>query len=239
MQQKRIVWWNNALSKFQNKTAYFFKDLYLLEQALTHSSYAHESGLSSCNERLEFLGDSVLELCVSQFLYESYPSSDEGNLTRLRSNLVCKSALSKWALELGIPELLRLGKGLARIRNKDPESRVIRSLSADSLEAFLGALFLDGGYPAAFPLIKTHISGSYKIPDSEVFIDPKSRLQSLTQEKGWGKPSYRLVNVSGEDHMPYFEILVKVGDNIIGTGKGPSRKSAEFRAASEGLKHLL
>lgn len=238
LHQEKKIWWDKALSEFQNRTGYSFTDLFLLEQALTHSSYAHESGLSYCNERLEFLGDAVLELCVSQILYESYPSSDEGDLTRFRSNLVCKSALAEWATELGLPELIRLGKGLARMRNKDPDSRVIRSLSADSLEAVLGALFIDGGYSAVFPLIRRYMTGSLQVNQFEVLVDPKSRLQLLSQEKGLGQPSYTLINVRGQDHMPIFEIQVQVGHNVIGTGKGPSRKSAEFKAASEGIKQL-
>lgn len=238
MNQEKRAWWDEALSSFQTKLGYTFRNIDLLEEALTHSSYAHESGLSYCNERLEFLGDAVLELCVSQVLFLNDPSSDEGRLTRTRSNLVCRSALSEWASTIELPQLIRLGKGLARSRNKDPFSHVMGSLSADAMEAVLGAIFVDGGYPAALPVIENYVKINSAQEGREVFIDPKSRLQSLAQEMKLGQPAYLLSNVSGEDHMPNFEVFVRVGSDIIGRGTGPSRKAAEFEAASDGLKYL-
>jgi len=236
--QEGKVWWASILLKFQGRIDYSFKDVHLLEEALTHSSYAYESGLPYCNERMEFLGDAVLEICVSKILYLGHLSYNEGQLTRARANVVCKSAMADWAIELGIPELIRLGKGLSRNRNIDPESSTMKSLCADCMEAVLGAAFLDGGYSSAFHIVDCHINSIADTLDSGAKFDPKSRLQTITQNLGLGQPSYVLKGVDGEDHMPLFEVIVKVGDDVIGKGFGPSRKAAEFQAASKGIRHF-
>ena len=238
MTRDQTNWWQKALSEFQNIIEYRFKNIHLLEEALTHSSYAHESGLPYCNERMEFLGDAVLEICVSKIIYENYPSYDEGRLTRTRASLVCKSAVADWATDLYISDLIRLGKGLSKERNKNPASNTVKSLCADCMEAILGAVFLDGGYSCVFPIIKSYIGSLEGILDRGILVDPKSKLQVITQNMGLGQPSYVLEKMNGEDHLPSFEVVVRVGSNIIGKGFGPSRKAAEFQAALVGIKHL-
>ncbi|MBL3538601.1 ribonuclease III [Aminivibrio sp.] len=220
------VWFSAELEKLQDRIGYHFSDVGKLENALVHSSYAYEKGKLEHNERMEYLGDAVLELGVSRFLYDSFPSFDEGRLTRSRAALVCGKSLAEWGRELGLSELLRTGKGL--------ETEQVRhgSLCSDAVEALVGAVFLDGGYSRAMDLVVRYIAfhlSRHPIDGDET--DPKSALQMLAHEKGMPSPVYEVLSVSGSAHSPIFSVRVLIGSKESGAGDGESRKAAEFAAA--------
>lgn len=225
-------WFAGELLKLQERVGYFFTDPFLLEKALTHSSYAYEQGISLSNERLEFLGDAVLQLSVSQSLFVEFPDWDEGMLSRRRASLVCGSALLAWGRTMGICALLKKGKGMSR----NDESA---SSCADAAEALIGAIFLDGGYEGVFRTVSAYLSfQNSRIVFSEEEDDPKSRLQRASQEHGLGLPVYETVSVEGPSHAPLFTVRILLSGETAGEGKGQSRKSAEFAAAEMGLKFL-
>lgn len=220
-------------SFFEEKLGYFFSDRRIIEEALTHASYAKELGLSSFNERLEYLGDAVLELCVSQILYAAYPDASEGELTKARASTVCESTLAKWALSVDLSPLLRISKGLERQNGrKNP------SVLADALEAVFGAIFLDGGYGAAFSAVRRFFDAAGPASDEER-KDAKSLLQERLQAMGDKPPLYRLVGRSGPDHATFFKVEAGLSNGtVLAVGKGTSIKSAEFDAAEKALHKL-
>lgn len=218
---------------FEESLGYFFRDRNLLKEALTHASFANESGLSSFNERLEYLGDAVLELCVSEILYASFPEYDEGELTKARTSIVRESALAEWACSTNLPSLLRLGKGLER-----QAGRRNSSVLSDALEAVYGAIFLDGGYDAAFQTILRFVKSREGAVDGCTEKNAKSRLQEFFQSRGEKPPHYRLISQIGPDHKTSFEVEVLAGDETLATGRGASIKSAEFRAAESALRKI-
>lgn len=228
-----------APQSFETLLGYAFADSEILEEALTHASYAHESGLSRYNERLEYLGDAVLELCVSEMFYRTHRDSGEGTLTKLRARIVCESALASWAETLGLPRLLRLGKGLAHQNGrKNP------SVLADAMEAVIGAVFLDGGYANAHTVV---VSLAERYPPQHETPpaangetkDAKTRLQEEIQAAGGAPPRYRLIDRTGPDHAAVFEAEVSLPDGtVLATGKGGSIKNAEFAAAAQALRTL-
>ena len=228
------TWFANELFKLQNRIDYFFSDPLILETALVHSSFAHEKGKNEHNERLEFLGDAVLELGVSRFLFSVFPQFDEGRLTRARSAIVCAASLSEWADHLGLCDILRIGHGIGR-------GEVRRtSLCSDAAEALFGAVFADGGFTASTWLIEKYLDFHFSLhPVEGQENDPKSRLQILAQERNLGIPVYEVVSVSGPSHAPRFLVKVTIGGNVAGTGEGNSRKSAEFTAAGWAYSMLL
>jgi ribonuclease-3 len=218
---------------FEECLGYSFKRQDLLDEALTHSSYANETGAAPCNERLEYLGDAVLELCVSEILFKEHPGYSEGELTMARTSVVSEPPLASLALEMGVPPLLRIGKGLER-----QGGRGNPSILADAMEAALGAVFLDGGYEAAHKVVRGLMAASGgNTRDNR--DNSKSRLQERVQAELELLPVYRTIGRSGPDHAASFEVEVSLpGGKILATGKGPSIKAAGFAAAESALAAL-
>ena len=221
------------LCNFETYIHYHFKDKHLLLEALSHSSYANEKHKTrNSNERLEFLGDSVLSIVVSEFLFHKYPDLPEGELTKLRASMVCEKALHVFAREIHLGEFLLLGKG-----EEHTGGRSRSSILADAFEAVIAAIFLDGGMDAA----KRHIMRF--IPKNPVaerqqpagFHDYKTRLQEVVQKNPEEKVEYLLVSECGPDHDKAFEVIVCLNSNVIGKGVGHSKKAAEQLAAKEAL----
>ena len=219
-------WYNGKLEKLQESIGYFFDDPTLLRMALLHSSFTHEHGGNDHNERLEFLGDSVLQLSASHLLFISEKQLDEGALSRRRAALVCGNSLRRWAEFIDIPTLLRTGKGMSG-------GTVRSSIYEDAAEALFGAVFLDGGYTAADAVILRYLDFLLFISPPEP-ADPKTELQILAQERGIGIPSYEILSVTGPSHQPLFHVRVLLGGSPAGEGRGTSKKAAEFNAAREG-----
>ncbi|HCL79422.1 MAG TPA: ribonuclease III [Synergistaceae bacterium] len=229
---ERERWFSDGRNQLQRRLEYTFRDEALLLTALTHSSYAYESGARADNERLEFLGDAVLELAASHILYLRHDTAEEGELSRLRALLVCEEALLSWARAIGLCPLIRTGRGLS------PEESD-GALCADGAEALIGAIFLDGGYDGALSVLRRYVQFQMdRMPEHEGY-DPKSALQALVQQRGLGLPVYEVSNVLGPDHAPTFEVRVTVGDIVAGKGNGPSKKSAEFQAAKDAISRLV
>ena len=206
-----------------------FHDVNLLEQAFTHSSYVneHRNMNISDNERLEFLGDAVLEIQVSDYLYHHYPNLPEGRLTRLRSAIVREESLSKFAKECHFDHYILLGKG--------EENSGGRALLCDLFEAFLGALYLDQGYDVALRFIQTVVFPKIEAGVFTREMDHKTRLQEVLQKGGDVSIDYRLVNEEGPAHERIFTIDVYADDELIGSGQGKSKKLAEQDAAEKAL----
>ena len=204
-----------------------FHDVNLLEQAFTHSSYVneHRNMNISDNERLEFLGDAVLEIQVSDYLYHHYPNLPEGRLTRLRSAIVREESLSKFAKECHFDHYIMLGKGEENSGGRDRAA-----LLCDLFEAFLGALYLDQGYDVALRFIQKIEAGVFTRE-----MDHKTRLQEVLQKSGDVTIDYRLVNEEGPAHERIFTIDVYADDRLIGSGQGKSKKLAEQDAAEKAL----
>ncbi len=231
-----------SLDALQERIGHRFGNVSYLERAITHSSYSNETGARNhhllCNERLEFLGDSVLSLVVSNYLYTHFSEYPEGTLTRIRSAVVCEAALASFAEKIGLGEFLLLGRGEAQ--NGGAEKPAIL---ADAFEALLAAIYLDAGAEdgmqavASFllPLVKSAIDALPEMGD--VRIDSKSRLQEFIQQDREQKEvlEYRLVGESGPDHNKTFTVDLYLGANCIGSGKGHSKKAAEQAAAKAAL----
>ncbi len=227
--------WHKALTLFQEvELEYVFGNSQLLEEALTHSSFAHESGLSSYNERLEFLGDAVLELIISEKLFLDLQDQPEGVLTQRRASLVCTSSLARAGRALGLHELIRLGKGLS-----NQGGRTNNSICADALEAVFGAVFRDGGLDRARQVILKvmDLQETTETLENRKFQDPKTKLQQRVQAHKGEIPSYQIVAEEGPSHSPTFVIEVWAGGERLGVGTGPSRKKAERNAAENALSH--
>lgn len=222
--------------KFAEKMNVDFKDLTLLKRACTHRSYLNENrgaGLEH-NERLEFLGDAVLELVVTSFLYKKYPEKNEGDLTSYRSALVNTHSLSKVALHLGVDEYLLLSKG----ESKDT-GRARSIIHADSIEAIIGAVYLDKGYDAAANFISEQlleIIDIDEIVEKKLWLDAKSRFQEKAQELTGLTPSYKTMKETGPDHNKSFTLGVFIGDVQVALGTGLSKQEAEQKAAEKALE---
>ncbi len=222
------------LSTIQLRLSHTFKDEDLLKRALTHRSYANENKNTSHNERLEFLGDAVLGLVVSEHLMKICPDSAEGDLSRLRAAVVSEPALASVAREIGLGEFLLLGKGEDQSggRNKD-------SLLADSLEALIAAVYLDAGKDAAEAfVIRIFDAVITKTCSIGTSLDYKTSLQEICQERLKQLPEYRVVSETGPDHQKEFEIEVWINGQLSGRGIGKSKKEAEQGAAKEALAML-
>ena len=213
------------------RIGYTFKDPKLLENALTHSSYANESnrGLKS-NERLEFLGDSVLGFVTAGYLF-THGTGEEGELPRLRASLVCEKALSAYARSIRLGEALLLGRGELRGGGGDRPS-----ILADAFEAVIAALYLDGGLQAAETFILPFIKEELTHQRRPQFKDYKTSLQEIVQQNPEEHLEYVLTGESGPDHNKQFTVEVHLNSNVIGTGRGRSKKEAEQQAAREALK---
>jgi len=207
-----------AAEEIQKMINYIFRKKDLLREALTHSSYANESGLPYHNERMEFLGDAVLELTVSDLLYDRYKELDEGQLTRIRSQIVCEKKLYEWALAVGLHRAVRLGRSLIK---KGPTP----AIAADTAESLFGAVFLDGGYSAALSLAKAYLEfhRDELSPDRQ---DTKTLLQETLQAMGRGVPYYRTVERTGPDHSLKFKVEVTIGDELLAEAWGNTIKEA-------------
>ena len=220
------------LEEFQGKIRYYFNDKELLIEALSHSSYANEKrkGRNS-NERLEFLGDSVLSIVVSQYLFEHFTHLPEGELTKIRASLVCEKSLYEFAKQIDLGEHILLGKGE---ENTGGRERV--SILADAFEAVIAAVFLDGGLESAKRHILKFIPKDIDDRKPVSFSDHKTILQEIIQKNPEEKVEYKLVGQSGPDHNKAFKVQVRLNSNVIGTGIGRSKKEAEQMAAKEALE---
>lgn len=237
MNKEQLEWWEGQLDILQTKLGYFFKDIKYLKEALTHSSFTNESGLPYSNERLEFLGDAVLELHISDNLFRNFPEMDEGDLTRMRSQMVCNQSLLPWAGYLGIPGILRLGRGLAKKRDSEVLSS-FESIFADASEAVFGAVFHEGGFSSSERVAEAYIEFCINRSNGPMarISDPKSLLQIKAQKLGLGHPVYNIISTRGSSHEPLFRVQVFIGNITLSSGEGTSRKEAEFQAARNGLE---
>jgi len=221
-------------SKLEKELNISFQNKDLLIQAFCHRSYLneHPNFEPGHNERLEFLGDAVLELVISQYLFAKYPKKDEGLLTSWRAALVNSKMLSLIAQELGFDRFLLLSKGERRETNKARQD-----ISADAFEAFIGALYLDQGYKVCKDFLEKHLV--IKLPDileNEEFIDAKSRFQEIAQEKEKTTPHYEIVREWGPDHAKHFVSGVYLEDELVAQGDGVSKQEAEESAAKAGIE---
>ena len=219
-----------SIRAFEEKIGYEFKDKTYIQTALTHSSFANEHKEFNYNERLEFLGDSVLGLVVSDYLFRARNDLPEGKLTRLRANVVCEESLSAVARKINLGDHLFLGKGEKASGGSDRDS-----ILADATEAVIAAIYLDGGFDQAKDFILSNLRDTIaKNIDGNIFRDYKTILQEILQGNN-GKISYKLVGESGPDHNKEFEMQVKCGQETIGIGKGKNKKEAEKEAARDAL----
>jgi len=220
------------MDSLENNLKYKFNDISLLKNALTHSSYANEiKDKHSSNERLEFLGDSVLSIIVSEHIYEKFPTMPEGELTRLRSSLVCEKALCGFSRELGIGDYLLLGKGEDKGGGRERDS-----ILADAFEAVLAAIYLDGGMEPAKKHVMRFVLRELKYHSAEDSNkDYKTELQEIIQKNPEEAVTYFTIDEQGPDHDKVFTVEVRLNSNVIGVGKGKSKKGAEQMAAKQAL----
>ena len=220
------------MSDFAQILGYKFHNPELLRNALTHSSYANEVHLKyGSNERLEFLGDSVLSIIVSEYLYNNYKNMPEGELTKLRASLVCEKTLCIFSKQMNMGDYLFLGKGEA---NNHGNERA--SILADAFEAVLAAIFIDGGMAAAKKHVLKYIIPELENREYELFKDYKTSLQEVIQRNPEERLTYVLIDESGPDHDKRFTVEVHLNSNVIGTGVGRSKKQAEQEAAKQALQ---
>ena len=220
------------MHEIEEKLGYEFKDARYVKTALTHSSYANEHRCQS-NERLEFLGDSVLGMVVAAHLYRLFPDMPEGKMTRLRAELVCEQSLWSVASRLGFGERLRLGKG-----EELSGGRERHSILADCVEALIAAMYLDGGFEVAESFIEKHILCALDEISRSSGSDYKTELQELVQQKPNQLLSYEMVGESGPDHMKSFSFEVRLNGERLGCGEGRTKKEAEQNAARCALEAL-
>ena len=222
------------LLELEKKAGYQFHDRRLLERAMTHKSYINEAHMEKyeSNERLEFLGDAVLELVTSEFLFQDEAKFPEGELTRMRASIVCAPALAFCASQRDLGGYLRLGKGEEATggRNRD-------SLTSDALEALIGAIYMDGGFTNAKEFIHKVVLSD--LENKKLFFDSKTILQEVVQARFRDqRVTYRLMEEEGPDHDKSFRTAVCIGDEIYGTGTGHTKKRAEQEAAYHALLEL-
>ncbi len=221
------------IGALEKKIGYAFKNASYIELALTHSSYSNEvKNGAGCNERLEFLGDSVLSFISSRYLYESFPQLPEGEMSRIRASAVCEDTLCRFAKAIGLGDYLRLGRG-----EEGQNGRSRPSILADAFEALLAAIYLDGGIEPVksflLPIISPEIDG---IVSTGADLDYKTVLQQFIQQERGAILEYVTVGESGPAHDKTFCVEVRLNGNVIGYGKGPSKRKAEQSSAKEALK---
>lgn len=227
---------NENFTELEEKLGYTFKKDALLKRALTHSSYTNEmkakGGSSQCNERLEFLGDSVLSLIVSEFIFRDHPNLPEGELSRIRAGTVCERALGVYAKEISLGEYLYIGKGEEQT---DGRNRV--SVLSDAFEAVLAAIYLDGGIEPVksflMPFITAEIEEIFKSGHTEDF---KTMLQQIVQQDKGERLEYILVSENGPPHRRVFSVEARLNSNVIGRGEGKSKRDAEQVAAKQAVE---
>lgn len=224
---------NKNLKELEEKAGYRFRDSDLLRHAMTHSSYVNEKRLKKvdCNERLEFLGDAVLELVSSEYLFFENASMPEGELTKLRASMVCEKALAFCARDLNLGDYLLLGKGEDATGGRKRDS-----VTSDALEALIGAIYLDGGFANAKEFILKHVLND--LEGKRLFYDSKTILQELVQAEQEEHVSYRLLGEEGPDHNKCFKVEVMVGGSCFGRGAGRTKKAAEQEAAYQAILRL-
>lgn len=224
-----------TFTELQKTIAITFTDQALLKQAFVHRSYLNESSWTKeSNERLEFLGDAILSFLTSHFLYRTYPNYPEGTLTNVRSSLVKTKSLAGVADSLHLGDLLLLSKG-----EEDSGGRQNMSLLADTFEALLGAVYLDQGIAAAKKLLEQFLfPNAADIVQNKSYIDYKSLLQEIIQERSKISPTYRVSKSEGPDHAKTFWVDARLGDNVLGSGMGKSKQEAEQAAATNALEKM-
>ena len=221
-------------SSLEDKIKVKFKDKKILEEAFTHRSYLNENTgwEGNHNERLEFLGDAVLELAVTEYLYMNFPDKAEGDLTSYRAALVNANMLSEIAQDLGLNDYLLLSRGEAK-----DLGRARQYILANTIEALIGAVYLDRGYNFAEKFIKENVLNRIEeVISKKLFRDPKSLFQERAQEVHGVTPTYEVIKEWGPDHNKHFIVGVYLGKNLIAEGEGPSKQEAQINAAEEGLR---
>lgn len=219
--------------QLEQKIGYTFKNRDLLKHAMMHSSYTNERHYDRTrnNERLEFLGDAVLELSTSEFLYQNYPEKPEGELTKLRASLVCEATLAFCSREIELGEYLLLGKG-----EELTGGRKRPSIVSDAMEALIGAIYLDSGFASAKEFIVRFILND--IEHKQLFFDSKTILQEMIQGQYADTLSYELLKEEGPDHNKSYEVRAMLGKTVLGKGIGRTKKAAEQEAAYQGILYL-
>ena len=223
----------NRLKELEKKLGYTFREPALLKQALMHSSYTNEKHLPKyqCNERLEFLGDAVLELVSSEYLYLNSPHTPEGELTKTRASMVCEPSLALCARDIGLGDYLLLGKGEEATGGRHRDS-----VTSDAMEALIGAVYLDGGFTSAKEFIHRFVLTD--LEDKKLFYDSKTILQEIVQADKSGEISYHLIREEGPDHNKTFDVEVRIGGTGFGEGRGRTKKAAEQQAAYKAILKL-
>ena len=218
------------IQEFDNKIGYTFKNKDLLIQAFTHSSQVNEQKINKKPdyERLEFLGDAVLEMISSAYLFKTYPEKKEGEMSKIRASLVCEPALAYCSEQIELKKYIQLGKGEEATGGRNKESII-----ADVMEAVIGALFLDGGIEESKKFIDSYVLTN--ADSMQMFSDSKSILQEFTQGENLGEIRYEICGESGPEHDKIFEVRVFVGDKNLGEGTGKTKKAAEQKAAYQAL----
>lgn len=218
------------LRELEGRIGYRFRDFGLLRLAMCHSSYANERHLGRlhCNERLEFLGDAVLELATSEFLYEKYPQMPEGDATKTRASIVCEQSLAFCAESIPLGKYILLGKG-----EEVTGGRERPSITSDACEALIGAIYLDGGFTSAKEFIQRFILND--LEHKKLFFDSKTILQERIQANHEEKLHYELIREEGPDHQKIFVVQAMLGEKVIGEGSGRTKKAAEQAAAYHAL----
>lgn len=221
------------LNELEKKIGYRFSDFSYLEHAMRHSSYCNEQKMDRFmnNERLEFLGDAVLELVTSEFLYLNYPKMPEGEATRKRASMVCEQTLALCAKEIDLGSYLYLGKGEDHTGGRERASVI-----SDALEALIGAIYLDGGFTSAKEFVERFILNG--IEEKQLFFDSKTIFQEMMQSITTEPIHYKMVGEEGPDHCKTFTVELFVGDQSAGIGSGKSKKAAEQAAAYDAIKKI-
>ncbi|NOX65471.1 MAG: ribonuclease III [Chlorobi bacterium] len=222
-------------SKFEELINVKFKNIDYLKQAVVHRSYLNEHPDFHLphNERVEFLGDAVLEIIVTEFLYKNYPDTPEGDLTNWRASLVNSKMLARVAEEINLEKYLYLSKGEA----KDKNSKARQYIIANAVEALIGGIYLDQGIKKASEFVHTYmLSKLDDILENKLYLDPKSKFQELAQDKVKVTPHYRVLGESGPDHDKIFEVGLYLGEELVSKGAGSSKQEAQVDAAAKGIK---
>lgn len=224
-----------TFEELETKIGIQFTNKELLKQAFIHRSYLNEErSIKESNERLEFLGDAILSFLTSQFLYKTYPDYPEGKLTNIRSSLVNTKSLGSASSSLSLGDLLFLSRG-----EQESGGRTNMSLLADCFEALLGAMYMDQGIDAVQVFLETYLfPKTQEIISNKKYIDFKSHLQEIIQEKTRVSPTYTVIKSEGPDHAKTFWVEVRAGDTLLGSGEGKSKQEAEQNAASNALEKI-
>lgn len=225
---------SESFTSLQKEIGYHFRNPDLLREAMTHKSYASEWNVKFDNQRLEFFGDAVVQLVLTNHLFYRFPLLQEGDLTKIRSALVNQTMLAGFARSISLGKYLKLGQGEIDLKGGERDSTI-----SDAFEALSGAIYLDGGYEAAEAFILKVFKDNVKDPLKLLHeINPKGALQELTQAQFGKTPLYTVLSVSGPQHEPVYEVSVSIGQELLGTGKAQNRKNAEQAAAQQALEKL-